>query len=101
MAERVEIDPSKLGLAGESMLSIKDKMAAIFAKLNDEVGSAGEETWGDDKFGKGFAEGEEGYIESRKQLLGGGGDMVKTIGEFGQGMIDGAAEIRNTDNAGF
>ncbi|MFI5780704.1 hypothetical protein [Nocardia sp. NPDC051570] len=100
MTQPIEVDPTKLENAGHHMLSVRDKMDGIVGKLKSSVGAAGTETWGNDKFGKGFADGDDGYLESRTELLSGADETVKSLQQFGQGMIDGAGELRKADTPG-
>ncbi len=100
MTQPIEVDPTKLANAGHHLLSVKDKMDGIVGKLKNAVGHAGTETWGNDKFGKGFADGEDGYTKSRTELLAGADETVKSLQQFGQGMVDAAVTVRKADTPG-
>ncbi|MGV9678510.1 hypothetical protein ACWDSJ_24790 [Nocardia sp. NPDC003482] len=100
MADAVEVDPAKLTATGNHMLTVRDKLGGIVSHLNGAVGTAGPETWGTDSFGKGFADGDDGYVRSRTELLSGAHELVISLGQFGQGMIDAANKMTAADHQG-
>jgi hypothetical protein len=98
VADKVQVNPDQLTKAGNNMLAVQQKMNNIITALDNAVGKAGAETWGNDRFGNGFADGGNGYIASRKQLLSGGHEMAASLQQFGQGMIDAAKTLSIADN---
>jgi hypothetical protein len=100
VADKVQVNPDQLTKAGNKMLAVQQKMNNIITTLDNAVGEAGTETWGNDSFGKGFADGDNGYIASRKQLISGGHDMATSLTQFGNGMIDAAHTMSAADNQG-
>ncbi|MEU7145836.1 hypothetical protein ABZ942_40785 [Nocardia sp. NPDC046473] len=105
MTESIIINPSDVRAAGQELLDLSSSSAGgpvsfhtIMRELIDAVGGAGAETWGDDSFGKQFAEGANGYRASRSNLLKGGNDMLTTLQDFGTGLTTAANNTSNGES---
>lgn len=97
MPGKLIITPSDVRAGGNELLTAKAAFETILNTLSTTVGANGAETWGDDSYGKQFADGKNGYIGSRSNLLKGGHDMSETIGEFGTGLIDASNTATKTE----
>ena len=94
MADEIIITPGDLSSAGRQVLDAQTQLQTIVNTLSNGVSRYGEETWGNDSYGRDFADdskGNPGYISSRTNLLKGGSDMATAIGEFGTGMTTAAS----------
>ncbi|MFI6172433.1 hypothetical protein ACIBCN_37035 [Nocardia sp. NPDC051052] len=105
MTQSIIVNPSDVRAAGQELLDMSSgtpggavSFHAIMRELTDAVGGAGTETWGDDSFGKQFAEGANGYRASRSNLLKGGNDMLETLEDFGTGLTTAANSMSNGES---
>lgn len=55
------------------------------------------EPWGSDTLGAGFAEGDNGYLKSRNNILDGADNMAGTFGNFSKGQTDSAELLSRMD----
>ncbi|MFI9504714.1 hypothetical protein [Nocardia sp. NPDC052566] len=90
MAETIIIDPANVRAGATELLTAKAAFDTAITTLSESVGSYGAETWGRDSYGKEFADGEKGYRSSRGNLLRGGREMVGTVEDFGDGLLQAA-----------
>jgi hypothetical protein len=93
MADGIIITPGDLYSAGRQVLEAQTQLQAIVDTLSNGVNQYGVETWGNDSYGRNFADdsnGNPGYVSSRTNLLSGGNNMATAIGEFGTGMTTAA-----------
>ncbi|MGC4994602.1 hypothetical protein [Nocardia salmonicida] len=97
MPETIIITPSNVRAGGNELLAAKTAFDAILNTLATTVESNGSETWGDDSYGKQFADGDTGYRSSRSNLLSGGRDMAETVGEFGTGLVSASNKADTTE----
>lgn len=97
MSEAIAVNTDALKKAGDRMSVLQASVDSIVKKLDDAVGSVGASAWGKDAFGAEFANGESGYIVSRRSLLKGGRDISATISSFGSGMREGVKNLRNAE----
>lgn len=97
MAETIVISPGEVRAGGNELLAAKADLDAVLATLRTVVAANGTETWGDDSYGRQFADGKTGYRSSRTNLLDGVREFATTIGEFGTGLIGAADRTERTE----
>ncbi|MRH89360.1 hypothetical protein GFY24_18220 [Nocardia sp. SYP-A9097] len=97
MTERIIITPSDVRAGGDELLTAEAAFETIMAKLSSAIGANGSETWGEDSYGRQFADGKSGYYNSRSNLLKGGRDMSAALRQFGTGLIDASNSAKKTE----
>ncbi|MET7768252.1 hypothetical protein [Nocardia sp. NPDC005366] len=97
MPEQIVIAPSAIEAAGLELHTAASMFERIIDTLAKSAFSNGSETWGNDSYGHQFADGSNGYISSRDNLVRGGRDMAETITQFGTGMIDASMKMTGTE----
>ncbi|MFF3228124.1 hypothetical protein ACFYV7_35385 [Nocardia suismassiliense] len=89
----VRVDPEALIDKGKKLAelpSLPNGLFEILAKLNNNLQSLGQ-PWGDDKMGKQFAEGDQGYLKSKDTLVGNastGPDAKGAVPVYGQLLVN-------------
>lgn len=97
MPETIIVTPGAVRAGGTELIAAKTAFETTMNTLSETVGSYGPETWGKDSYGREFADGEKGYRSSRNNLLSGGRDMVRTVEDFGSGLIRAANSSESAD----
>ncbi|MGV9614049.1 hypothetical protein [Nocardia xishanensis] len=95
MSETIIVTPDDVRAGGTQLIAAKTAFETTVNILSEAIGSYGTETWGKDSYGKEFADGENGYRSSRNNLLSGGREMVQTVEDFGNGLI----QVANTSES--
>ncbi|MCX4093064.1 hypothetical protein [Nocardia sp. alder85J] len=101
----IVVYPGKLAdagrqLSGSGSATAQGQLAAIVGDLTTALHNYGSQTWGDDSYGKKFADGKEGYVAARDDLLSGGSDMASVIGSVGRTLIDAAGNFTGNEASG-
>ncbi|GAA5067095.1 hypothetical protein [Nocardia callitridis] len=101
MAEEISVDTGKLRGAAAISGGVGDRIGAILTELEGVTGGDGT-PWGNDSFGKKFADGANGYVAARENLTGAVGGMAKTFNDIEAGQSDAANELEvgEIDNQG-
>ncbi|PXX61718.1 hypothetical protein DFR70_108276 [Nocardia tenerifensis] len=101
MSETIIVTPEDVRAGGNELMAAKSAFETVMRTLSETIDTYGPETWGKDSYGREFADGERGYRSSRNNLLSGGRDMVRTVGEFGTGLLraGNAAEAADFGNS--
>ncbi|QIS02311.1 hypothetical protein F5X71_08220 [Nocardia brasiliensis] len=97
MSEKIIVDPAEVRSGGTELLAAKAAFENTMHTLAAAIDGYGPETWGRDSYGREFAEGEQGYRSSRNNLLSGGRQMVRTVEDFGSGLIRAANAAESAD----
>ncbi|WP_067667188.1 hypothetical protein [Nocardia miyunensis] len=92
----VEINPEQLRTAASDCDRIHSSVLSTLKTLRTAV-DAEQAPWGNDSFGKKFADGDKGYIAVSKNLLEGINDLATTFGTFASGQREAADELSNAD----
>ncbi|MQY24986.1 hypothetical protein [Nocardia aurantia] len=87
-------------LSGSGTGSAQGELAAIVGDLTTRLDNYGSQTWGDDSYGKKFADGHDGYLAARDNLLTGGTEMAAAIGSVGRGLIAAAGNFTDNEASG-
>lgn len=69
MAETVGITPAELRATADHLADVSSRMMQVLSSLNTSLDAEGS-VWGDDELGKGFAEGENGYLAQHEWVGG-------------------------------
>jgi hypothetical protein len=96
MAEKVQVDTTKLRHAAGTMDDVTTKVTTIVNNLTNNLNDKGY-PWGHDSYGDKFTGGANGYTTSSKNLLQGAGNLKDTLGGFGSGMRDAAQKLDDMD----
>ncbi|MFI9504723.1 hypothetical protein [Nocardia sp. NPDC052566] len=89
----VRVDPEALIDKGKKLSELPSAPKGLFeilAKLNDNLNRIGE-PWGDDKMGKSFAEGKDGYVSAKNSVVGNastGPDASGAVPVYGQLLVN-------------
>ncbi len=92
----VEINPDQLRTAASDCDRIHGSIVTALRNLQSAV-DAEQAPWGNDSFGKKFADGDKGYLAVSKNLLDGINDLATTFGTFASGQREAADELNNAD----
>ncbi|WP_019929536.1 hypothetical protein [Nocardia sp. BMG111209] len=87
-------------LSGGGSGSAQGELAAIVGELTTRLHDYGPQTWGTDSYGRQFADGRDGYVAARDNLLTGGTQMATAIGSIGRGLIDAAGNFTANEASG-
>ncbi|WP_157554410.1 hypothetical protein [Nocardia crassostreae] len=99
MADRVEVDTVKLRKAAYATAAINGRISGALTTLKANLAARGA-PWGDDKFGKTFADGAEqqpGYLAIRDTVTTGIGAMADTFAGFADGQFTAADKFDGAD----
>ncbi|WP_157762212.1 hypothetical protein [Nocardia yamanashiensis] len=94
---RLESYIDLLTTASRKTGKVRDNIEKIMDTLEASTSGRGE-PWGNDTLGKGFADGPQGYIASRTNMIEGGGNMAGTFGNFSKGQADSAAKLQRMED---
>jgi hypothetical protein len=103
MANSVEVDPAQLKVAALTSESIQQRIQQSLTRLQSTLTSDGT-PWGNDSFGKKFAEGDQGYLVASENLTAGLTQMSSTFGDFAKGQreaADGLTAMDQNNQQGF
>lgn len=75
-----------------------DRAETVLAVLAEELAAAGH-PWGDDEFGRQFAEGPQGYRAASAHLSAGAEAVQKALRQFALGIAEGARVLHLQDGA--
>ncbi|WP_157555400.1 WXG100 family type VII secretion target [Nocardia crassostreae] len=93
---KVSATPEQLRSAGGKMQALHDRVNGIFNKLEGALAGRGE-PWGNDSYGSGFADGEQGYLTARENLKDGFGKLATTFKSYADGQKDAATLLAGMD----
>lgn len=98
MAENIEVDLDALTKAADVPEEVSRKVREVIDTLHGTLAGiendATDQPWGNDKFGKKFADGDKGYKATRTNMVEGGYGMADALFEFGQGERTAADQFR-------
>ncbi|MET9489965.1 hypothetical protein [Nocardia sp. NPDC006630] len=102
MAGKVEVEVAGLRSTASGLDSSAARIRAILAEISAKA-HASNGCWGDDEFGRPFAEGDQGYKARNEALQGVLGKQATNLETDAGGLRDGAttletAETNNTDS---
>ncbi|MGN2637325.1 WXG100 family type VII secretion target [Nocardia takedensis] len=102
MADRVEVDPEALEQAAGLVETLGGNVRAVVTELRgklEALETGDNQPWGNDKMGTKFRDGKanDGYGASRENLVTGTDGMADVLGEFGTGMREAVAMLREMD----
>ncbi|MFE3188748.1 hypothetical protein ACFXHA_07035 [Nocardia sp. NPDC059240] len=97
---RLESYHDLLVTASRKTGEVRDGIQGVVDQFTSAADALGE-PWGNDSLGKQFADGEQGYLASRKNIVEGATNMAGTFGNFSKGQQDSAAQLEQMerDNA--
>jgi hypothetical protein len=99
-ASQIEVSPEALTAAANKMYSLQDRVAGIRNTLSTNAAGLGE-PWGNDSYGKHFANGSEGYLANRDSLIQGPSgalpQLVTEFQSFGDDMTSAAASFERSE----
>lgn len=98
MSGSVEVDTNQLRKAAVESDGIHDSLTRTLSTLRGVV-SGGGSPWGNDSFGKKFADGDKGYLAARENLLAAIEQMATTFGGYANGQRS-AADTMDAMEAG-
>lgn len=98
MTGNVTVDPEALRAAASRATDLQGRVAEIVDTLTSTLQSHGA-PWGDDHYGREFAEGDNGYLAVHKNLISGGQTMVTSLSDLATGQNDAADSLQGTDRA--
>ena len=100
MADRVEADAALFRQAALKTGHVRDRVNGVLDTLQTSLAGRGT-PWGDDKIGKQFADGPDGYLVALTKLTTGTTNMALTFGNFSDGQIQSADLLQSMDHNGF
>ncbi|MEV6095116.1 hypothetical protein [Nocardia sp. NPDC051981] len=77
---------------------VRDGIQGVVDDLESRSAALGQ-PWGTDSLGSQFANGAQGYLASKKNIVEGATNMAGTFGNFSKGQLDSAAELEKTEQA--
>ncbi|MBF6356149.1 hypothetical protein IU449_16645 [Nocardia higoensis] len=92
----VENYPPLLDKAAQATGEVRDRINGVLSTLAASLAARGE-PWGNDKLGKQFAEGDQGYVKSKENLEKSAGNMAISFGNFSKTQTDAARELRKME----
>lgn len=98
MAGRFENYEEKLRAAGEDTGKVHRTVSGLAAAVEAAM-SVGPAAWGPDKFGARFAEGDDGFKASMKNMLTGTENMAKSFESMSDGQYRAADAVHNYEQA--
>ncbi|MET8422600.1 hypothetical protein [Nocardia sp. NPDC004860] len=84
--------------ASEKTGEVRDGINGVvntFTAQSDALGTP----WGNDSLGSQFANGDQGYLASKKNILEGASNMAGTFANFSKSQKDSADELERTEEA--
>ncbi|MFF0609134.1 hypothetical protein ACFYUD_10740 [Nocardia tengchongensis] len=97
MSGRLEAYEDLLTKAAGKTDKVRDGIEKVVSTLVSAADSRGT-PWGNDTLGSNFAEGDQGYLASRKNIVEGAGNMAGTFGNFSDGQLKAAEELKKMDH---
>lgn len=103
MADGVENDPDMLRKVAQLKTAhVRDRISAVLSTLDASLAGRGR-PWGDDKIGRRFYDGENGYGLGREHASTNVKNAATSYDNFQKGQVDSAAMLKtmNLGNAGM
>ncbi|WP_067574569.1 hypothetical protein [Nocardia acidivorans] len=97
MNDRLKNYTDLLRTAATKTGKVRDGIEQIVDTLVTTANGRGE-PWGDDTLGAGFANGDNGYLKSRNNILDGADNMAGTFGNFSKGQTESADYLAAMDH---
>ncbi|GAB0106450.1 hypothetical protein JMUB6875_54350 [Nocardia sp. JMUB6875] len=97
MSGRLEAYEDLLTTAAGKTDKVRDGVEKVVSTLVSAAEGRGE-PWGNDTLGGNFANGDQGYLASKKNILEGAGNMAGTFGNFSDGQRKAAEELKKMDH---
>ncbi|MTE11534.1 hypothetical protein [Nocardia aurantiaca] len=98
MSGRLESYRDLLVKASEKTGEVRDGINGVVNTFTAQADSLGT-PWGNDSLGNQFANGDQGYLASKKNILEGASNMAGTFANFSQSQKDSADELERTEEA--
>ncbi|MEC3955055.1 hypothetical protein VMT65_18585 [Nocardia sp. CDC153] len=98
MSGRLESYHDLLVTASRKTGDVRDGIQGVVDALVSRTEALGE-PWGGDSLGSQFANGEQGYLASKKNIVDGTKNMAGTFGNFSKSQQDSADELEKTEQA--
>lgn len=97
MTNRLESYKDLLRVASGKTGKVRDGIEKVVDTLVSSADGRGA-PWGDDTLGAGFADGENGYLKSRENIVTGANNMAGTFGNFSKGQKDALETLTAMDD---
>lgn len=97
MAGKVEVEVAGLRSTASGLDDAAARIRAILAGISAKA-QASDGCWGDDEFGRPFAEGDKGYKANNEALQGVLGKQAKGLETDAGGLRDGATALETAEN---
>ncbi|WP_157513920.1 hypothetical protein [Nocardia concava] len=97
MSGRLEAYEDLLTKAAGKTDKVRDGIEKVMSTLASATAGRGE-PWGNDTLGGNFANSDQGYIASKKNILEGATNMAGTFGNFSDGQRKAAEELKTMDH---
>jgi hypothetical protein len=89
MAESLGVDPHNLRGTAEHLSDVKARFDDVLTRLHEKLAAEGS-PWGDDKTGKDFSEGPNGYLAQKDWVDQSVGDKCDVLQWYADGLHDAA-----------
>jgi len=93
----VQISPEKLRSASVKTGDVATSIADVIGTLTAALAARGD-CWGNDSIGSQFANGANGYLDTKKNMITGAGSFKKTFDSYSKGQSDSANNLEGTDH---
>ncbi|WP_162958605.1 hypothetical protein [Nocardia yunnanensis] len=97
MSDRLEAYEDLLITAAGKTDKVRDGIEKVVSTLVSAVDGRGT-PWGDDTLGHNFANGDQGYLAGKKNILEGASNMAGTFGNFSDGQKKAAEDLKKMDH---
>lgn len=97
MADRLTTYTDLLRTAASKTDAVREGVQQVVNTLVSSAEARGD-CWGDDSMGNQFANGKNGYLASKTNILDGANNMAGTFANFSQGQTDSANQLAAMDH---
>ncbi|WP_157124166.1 type VII secretion target [Nocardia pseudovaccinii] len=98
MADRVHVETQQLRAVGGDLDGVAARIDAVLSKVK-AASAAHWGKWGDDEFGDGFAEGDNGYVNSDRNLQAVLESKSALLRSYSTGLTDAATQLEAMEAA--
>jgi hypothetical protein len=93
----VQVSPEKLRSASVKTADVADRLNEVINTLSAALASRGN-CWGNDSIGNQFANGNNGYLETKNNMITGTGQFKDTFNSYAKGQSDSANSLEGSDH---
>ncbi|MFE2995134.1 hypothetical protein ACFXG4_09015 [Nocardia sp. NPDC059246] len=95
-ADKVKVEVAGMRSTADGLDGVSTQIDAILAAV-DAASKAHDGCWGDDEYGRPFADGDSGYIKRSANLEDVLKSKAKRLHEYSTGLRDGATSLETTE----